>query len=101
MTVPPSTAPSFTVISGAQVQRALAGQEGRLVELAEQTYRLHGAGGTVTPPSYFLRPPGRPTSRIIALPASLGGSEPVDGIKWISSYPANVEHGLPRASAVL
>ncbi|MGV9989258.1 2,3-diaminopropionate biosynthesis protein SbnB [Streptomyces sp. NPDC003374] len=93
--------PSFAVISGAQVHQALAGREKELVELVEATYRLHGAGETVNPPSYFLRFPDRPTSRIIALPASVGGQVAVDGLKWISSFPENVADGLPRASAVL
>ncbi|MGV9249838.1 2,3-diaminopropionate biosynthesis protein SbnB [Streptomyces sp. NPDC003697] len=97
----PSTAPTFAVISGAQVQRALAGREKEIVELVEATYRLHGAGDSVNPPSYFLRFPDRPTARIIALPASVGGSVGVDGLKWISSFPDNVPAGLPRASAVL
>jgi 2,3-diaminopropionate biosynthesis protein SbnB len=93
--------PSFAVISGAQVQRALYGQERRLVEVVEDAYRMHGAGMTVNPPSYFLRFPDRPNSRIIALPAALSGQQPVDGIKWISSFPDNVAAGVPRASAVL
>ncbi|MFF0221578.1 2,3-diaminopropionate biosynthesis protein SbnB [Streptomyces sp. NPDC004629] len=93
--------PSFAVISGAQVQQALAGREREIVELVEATYRLHGAGNTVNPPSYFLRFPDRPSARIIALPASVGGPARVDGLKWISSFPENVTSGLPRASAVL
>jgi ornithine cyclodeaminase len=89
------------VISGAQVQRALQGQEKEIVELVEATYRLHGVGDSVNPPSYFLRFPDRPSSRIIALPASIGGHLRVDGLKWISSFPENVSAGIPRASAVL
>ncbi|GGX71220.1 2,3-diaminopropionate biosynthesis protein SbnB [Streptomyces anandii] len=93
--------PGFAVIPGAQVQKALQGREQEITELVEATYRLHGAGQTVNPPSYFLRFPDRPSSRIIALPASVGGSVGVDGLKWISSFPDNVAAGLPRASAVL
>jgi N-[(2S)-2-amino-2-carboxyethyl]-L-glutamate dehydrogenase len=93
--------PPFAVISGAQVQRALQGQEKEIVELVEATYRLHGAGDSVNPPSYFLRFPDRQSSRIIALPASLGGPARVDGLKWVSSFPENVASGIPRASAVL
>jgi 2,3-diaminopropionate biosynthesis protein SbnB len=96
-----STVPPFAVISGAQVQRALQGREKQIVELVEATYRLHGAGESVNPPSYFLRFADRPTARIIALPASIGGSIRVDGLKWISSFPENVASGIPRASAVL
>ncbi len=95
------TVPSFAVISGAQVQQALQGREKQIVGLAETTYRLHSAGDSVNPPSYFLLFPDRPSSRIIALPASIGGQVQVDGIKWISSFPENVAAGIPRASAVL
>jgi ornithine cyclodeaminase len=93
--------PLFAVIGGAQVHHVLAGSEAHTGKLIEDAYRRHGEGATVNPPSYFLRFPDRPTSRIIALPASVGGSAPVDGLKWISSFPDNVKAGIPRASAVL
>ncbi|WP_329034448.1 2,3-diaminopropionate biosynthesis protein SbnB [Streptomyces sp. NBC_00178] len=96
-----ATVPSFAVIPGSQVRHALDGREKEIVEVVEAAYRLHGAGRTVNPPSSFLRFPDRPASRMIALPASLGGDAPVDGLKWISSFPANVRSGVPRASAVL
>lgn len=95
------TVPSFAVIPGSQVRSALDGREKEIVEVVEAAYRLHGAGRTVNPPSSFLRFPDRATSRMIALPASLGGESPVDGLKWISSFPENVRSGVPRASAVL
>ena len=94
-------APQFAVIPGVQVQAVLDGRERETAELVEAAYRLHGEGETVNPRSYFLRFPDRPADRIIALPASLGGGERVDGIKWISSFPENVAAGMPRASAVL
>ncbi|MEJ2853351.1 MULTISPECIES: 2,3-diaminopropionate biosynthesis protein SbnB [unclassified Saccharothrix] len=93
--------PRFAVLPGDLVHRTLAGAEKSVVSLVEDAYRLHGEGRTVNPPSYFLRFPDRPSARIIALPASLGGQAPVDGLKWISSFPDNVRSGLPRASAVL
>ncbi|MFJ2132568.1 2,3-diaminopropionate biosynthesis protein SbnB [Streptomyces sp. NPDC087845] len=99
--VAPITVPPFAVISGAQVRRTLHGCEKQITELVEATYRVHGAGDSVNPPSYFLRFPDRPSSRIIALPASIGGETRVDGLKWISSFPQNVTAGIPRASAVL
>jgi N-[(2S)-2-amino-2-carboxyethyl]-L-glutamate dehydrogenase len=97
----PVTVPRFAVIGGAQVQHVLQGRERQIVELVEATYRLPSAGDSVNPPSYFLRFRDRPTARIIALPASIGGSLRVDGLKWISSFPDNVPAGIPRASAVL
>ena len=96
-----TSAPAFAVIPGAQVQQALDGRENEVTALVEAAYRLHGAGDSVNPPSYFLQFPDRPTSRIIALPASIGGQVGVDGLKWISSFPENVASGIPRASAVL
>jgi ornithine cyclodeaminase len=93
--------PSFALISGAEVQDALQGREKEITGLVEYTYRLHSAGDSVNPPSYFLRFPDRPSSRIIALPASIGGKVRVDGLKWVSSFPENVAAGIPRASAVL
>src|ERR671914_1632799 len=95
------TTPAFAVIPGAQVQQALRGREEQIVELVEATYRLHSAGDSVNPPSYFLRFSDRPSARIIALPASIGGQVRVDGLKWISSFPENVAAGIPRASGVL
>src|SRR5688572_25341486 len=92
---------TFSIISGAEVQHALQGREQEVVALVDAAYRLHSAGDSVNPPSYFLRFPDRPTSRIIALPASIGGDVGVDGLKWISSFPENVASGIPRASAVL
>ncbi|WEB43759.1 2,3-diaminopropionate biosynthesis protein SbnB [Streptomyces yunnanensis] len=93
--------PSFAVVPGAQVHQVLTGYEQQIIELVEEAYRAHGEGDSVNPPSYFLRFPDRPSSRIIALPASLGGRTQVDGMKWISSFPENIHAGIPRASAVL
>jgi N-[(2S)-2-amino-2-carboxyethyl]-L-glutamate dehydrogenase len=92
---------TFSVISGAEVQHALQDRQQEVVALVDAAYRAHSAGDSVNPPSYFLRFPDRPSSRIIALPASIGGEVGVDGLKWISSFPENVEAGIPRASAVL
>src|SRR5829696_175613 len=54
------TVPRFAVISGAQVQRVLEGREKEIVELVEATYRLHGAGESVNPPSYSCDSPIAP-----------------------------------------
>lgn len=82
------------------VRRALTGLDATVLEAVRTAYVLHGQGHTRVPFSSFLRPPQPAGSRIISLPAYLGGPEPVMGLKWISSFPANVERGLQRASSV-
>lgn len=42
-----------------------------------------------------------PENRIIAMPAFLGGRFDVAGIKWISSFPSNINKDLPRAHSTL
>lgn len=96
-----SVPPSFSVISGAQVRDVVSGREAELTDVVEAAYRLHGAGQTLNPDSYFLRFPDRPTARIIALPASAAGQVDAHGLKWIASFPDNLRVGLPRAAAVL
>jgi ornithine cyclodeaminase len=91
----------FSVLSGSDVMAILAGREKDVIARVRDAYLTHDAGDSVNPDSYFLRFPEKPDSRIIALPAHLGGTTDVSGIKWIASFPRNVESGLPRASAVL
>ncbi|GHH24934.1 2,3-diaminopropionate biosynthesis protein SbnB [Streptomyces rubradiris] len=91
----------FSVLGGKDVGALLTGHEKEVIERVREAYLAHDAGDSVNPDSYFLRFPEKPDSRIIALPAYLGGEVGMAGIKWISSFPANVARGEPRASAVL
>ena len=40
-------------------------------------------------------------NRIIAMPAYIGGRFDIAGIKWIASFPGNIDRGLPRAHSVV
>jgi 2,3-diaminopropionate biosynthesis protein SbnB len=92
----------FSVISGSTVQSILEEDLAATIDLVQDVYLSHKAGATVNPDSYFLRFPTQPRDRIIALPAALlGQSRRLAGIKWISSFPENIDRGIPRASAVL
>lgn len=42
-----------------------------------------------------------PKNRIIAMPAFVGGDINMAGIKWIASFPENIDSGIPRAHSVV
>jgi ornithine cyclodeaminase len=92
---------SILILSGDDVLSVLAGREIEIMQIVEQAYKSHAQGNSSLPHSTFLRFPGEPLNRIIALPAFLGGDFQTSGMKWIASFPANREAGLERASAVL
>lgn len=105
--------PTFTLIGAPEIRAYLDGSAGArqaCVDAVRRAYLTHHAGDSAVPHSSFLRLPEHPRDRIIALPAYLGdehsgpgdgANQGVAGIKWISSWPGNTAHKLPRASAVL
>jgi len=91
----------LSIINGKTVSDIIRGHRDECLEVVRGAYLAHAQGKTVNPDSYFLRFPEKPDCRIIALPAYLGDGFDVAGLKWIASYPGNVQRGFPRASAVL
>ncbi|MEV0780197.1 2,3-diaminopropionate biosynthesis protein SbnB [Streptomyces sp. NPDC050428] len=94
--------PSLRTLTGADVLKHVEGNRPECVDVVRRGYLTHASGDSSNPHSAFLRFPHRPTSRIISLPAYLGGEFEVAGIKWIASFPENpAARGIPRASATL
>lgn len=89
------------VLGAPEVERALAGREAEVLDAVRAAYVAHGRGQTSLPHSIFLRFPENEVDRIIGLPAYIGDGFEMSGIKWIASYPRNLDRGLPRASAVM
>lgn len=91
----------LSIINGKTVSDVIHGHRDECIGIVRDAYLAHADGRSVNPDSYFLRFPEKPDCRIIALPAYLGNGFDVAGLKWIASYPANIQRGFPRASAVL
>ncbi len=91
---------SFHVIKKSVVEKYLSNDPEKVFDAIKDTYIEHGKGNTENPDSYFLRY-DNPKNRIIALPAHIGGKTNTSGLKWIASFPDNINKGFQRASAVL
>src|SRR2546421_1155696 len=91
----------LSIINGKTVFDIVRAHRSECIQIVREAYLAHADGQCVNPASYFLQFPDKPGCRIIALPAYLGHRFGVAGIKWIASFPANIHHGFPRASAVL
>lgn len=70
------------------------------VDVVEQAVICLRNNDYVQPIKPYLRYKN-PENRIIAMPAFLGGDFNIAGIKWIASFPDNINKGIPRAHCVV
>ncbi|MFK4259153.1 2,3-diaminopropionate biosynthesis protein SbnB [Agrobacterium tumefaciens] len=95
----------FTIVKASSVARILKSNPHIIYDVVKESYMAFGGGRAENPNSLFLtfnKLDEHSPNRIIALPAYVNAASGLaGGIKWISSFPKNIERGLPRASAVL
>lgn len=89
------------LLKGDEIVGLIKGSEQRILDAVQAAYQAHAKGASSMPPNSYLKFPGKDKERIIAKAAWLGGEFNQAGLKWIASFPANIEHNIERASATL
>ena len=103
----PGVAPAeFLVLSQEDVVAAGGLDMDACLATIEETLVLHHRGETVAPQKSALHwsddiDTDEKLGRIMAMPAFVGGSIAMAGIKWIPSVPQNPARGLPRGIGVI
>ncbi|MFB7120712.1 2,3-diaminopropionate biosynthesis protein SbnB [Bacillus thuringiensis] len=69
-------------------------------QVIEEAVKCFAENDVVQPIKPYLRFKDL-NNRIIAMPAYVGKSFDVAGIKWIASFPDNIHKGIPRANSVV
>ncbi|MFV0576665.1 MAG: 2,3-diaminopropionate biosynthesis protein SbnB [Vibrio sp.] len=91
----------FKVISGTMISEYLKSHRTSVLKAVRTAYICHERELTENPTSHFLRFKNTPNNRIIALLASINDENPISGMKWIASYPENLQQNIQRASATM
>jgi len=97
---------SFLFLSQEDVVAAGGLDVGATIDVVEEALRLHAEGETRLPKKSALLwsdDPGNEETqgRIMAMPAYVGGSIGLAGMKWIPSVPSNPSRGLPRGIGLI
>ena len=97
---------SFLFLSQEDVVAAGGLEIGPTIETVAEALRLHARGETILPHKPAIRWSDELDSeerdgRIMAMPAWVGGSFDVAGLKWIPSVPSNPSRGLPRGIGLI
>jgi len=97
--------PTMLYLSKEDIQQVGGDESTLYVQALTEAFRLHGKKDFVQPLKPYLRARGKEghiADRIIAMPAHVGGEDPVSGIKWIGSKHDNpLKRGLARASGLI
>lgn len=72
----------------------------KTVDVIEEVVKCLDKGDYAQPIKPYLRYKDL-KNRIIAMPAFVGGKFNISGIKWIASFPDNINKGIPRAHSVV
>jgi ornithine cyclodeaminase len=96
----------FLVLSQEDVVRAGGLDMDACLDVIEETLVLHHRGETILPQKSALHwsndiDTDEKLGRIMAMPAYVGGSLGMAGIKWIPSVPRNPSRGLPRGIGIV
>src|SRR5262249_29179054 len=89
------------LLNGNEIVDLFRGQEAALMETVRAAYEIKEDGDCHVPNCPFLRFPENPVDRIIPKPAFVGGQFRATGNKGVVWFPANLDKGLERASAVI
>ena len=89
------------LLTGDEVLELLRDREKEILETVKSAYMACDRGNVAMPANSYLRFPDKEKERIIAKIAYLGEGFDAAGIKWISSFPNNIQNNIERASAVL
>ena len=97
---------SFLFLSQEDVVAAGGMEVGPTIEVVAEALRLHARGETILPHKPTIRwsddlDSEERDGRIMAMPAYVGGSFDVAGLKWIPSVPTNPTRGLPRGIGLI